>query len=146
MLAYKMSLDSNTAPTQQTWEVLKRKIVPYRKAAEKLVSFEEQTNHTAGVDTPDLDEYDLLRNTRSALKDQHALVEYNHILELGRRELARWRRLDADDADLALRVLNGVYQSYQQHPRPDTIARNSGRYGVSFCLSVAFTKIWCMTY
>jgi hypothetical protein len=141
MLAYKMSLDSNTAPTQQTWEVLKRKIVPYRKAAEKLVSFEEQTNHTgaAGATTPDLDDYDRLRNARSVLKDQHAFVEYNHILDLGRRELARWRRLDVDDADLALRVLNGVYQSYQQHPLPDTIAGSSGIYGLPF--PVTFIKI-----
>jgi hypothetical protein len=134
MLAYKMSLDSNTAPTQQTWEVLKRKIVPYRKAAEKLVSYEEQTNHTgaAGVTTPDLDEYDRLRAARSTLKDQHAFLEYNRVLDLGRRELARWKGLGVDDADLALRVLNGVYQSYQQHPLPDTIAGDRGIYGLPF--------------
>src|SRR3984885_11863914 len=134
MLAYKMSLDSNTAPTQQTWEVLKRKIVPYRKAAEKLVSFEEQTNHTGavGVDTPDLAEYERLRSERSALKEHHALLEYNCILDLGRRELARWKGLGVDDADLALRVLNGVYQSYQQQPLRDTIAGNSGIYGLPF--------------
>ena len=130
MLAYKMSLDSNTAPTQQTWEVLKRKIVPYRKLAERLVSFEEQTNHTGAVGvTPDLDEYERLRTARSALKEQHTFLEYNHILDLGRKELARWNRPDVDDADLALRVLNGVYQRYQQDPRPDTIA---GNYGLPF--------------
>jgi len=134
MLAYKMSLDSNTAPTKKTWEVLERKIVPYRKEAEKLVSFEEQTNHigAAGVDTPDLDAYELLRNARSALKSHNALAEYNRVLDLGRAELDRWRGLDVDDADLALRVLNGVYQSYQQHPLPDTIAGNSGIYGLPF--------------
>jgi hypothetical protein len=131
MLAYKMSLDSNTAPTQQTWEVLKRKIVPYRKEAEKLVSFEEQTNHT-GVATPDLDDYERLRSARSTRKERHALPEYNRVLDLGRRELAQWKGLGVDDADLALRVLNGVYQSYQQHPLPDTIAGDRGIYGLPF--------------
>jgi hypothetical protein len=133
MLAYKMSLDSNTAPTQQTWEALKRKIVPYREAAEMLVSFEEQSNHIGevGPHTPDLYEYDRLRKARATLRNHGNLVEQNHILDIGRIELARWKGLDVNDADLALRVLNSVYQSYQQRPIPTQIAETDGTCGSS---------------
>jgi hypothetical protein len=133
MLAYKMSLDSNTAPTQQSWEVLKRKIIPYREAAEMLVSFEEQHNHTGEIGplTPDLFEYDRLRKARDTLRRQGNFVVQNKILNIGRTELARWKGLDVDDADLVLRVLNGVYQVYQHRPIPTNIADADGTYGSS---------------
>jgi len=131
MLAYKMSLDSNTAPTPQTWEVLKRKIVPYREAAERLVSFEEQSNYTGevGQHMPELDEYNRLRNGRAMRRQQNTAGAHDHILGLGRAELARWRRLEVNDADLALRVLNGVYQSYQKQPILADIAERDGTRG-----------------
>lgn len=138
MLAYKMSLDSNTAPTQQTWEVLKRKIVPYREAAERLVSFEEQSNYTGdvGPHTPELVEYNRLRNRRALLRQQGPAGPQNRILDLGRSELARWTSREVNDADLALRVLNGVYQSYQRHPILTDMAEPDGTRGSSLPLRV----------
>jgi hypothetical protein len=136
MLAYKMSLDSNTAPTQQTWEVLKRKIVPYREAAERLVFFEEQSNYTGevGPHMPDLSEYDRLRKRRAALRHHGTFRALNHILNLGGIELTRWKRLEVNDADLALRVLNGVYQSYQRQPIQADIDEVDGTRGSSLLL------------
>jgi hypothetical protein len=133
MLAYKMSLDSNTAPTPQTWEVLKRKVVPYRETAERLVSYEEQSNHAGevGPHLRELFEYDRLRKRRIMLRQHGTLGEQNHILGLGRVELARWKSLEVNDADLALRVLNGVYQSYQRQPILGEIDEADGTRGLS---------------
>ena len=133
LLAFKMSLDSNTPPTQQSWEILKRKIIPYRAAAEKLVSFEEQHNHMGaiGPHLPDIYEYDRVQKLKATLRQQGNFVVQNHILDLGRTELARWKSLNVDDADLALRVLNGVYERYQQHPILADVAEVDGTYGLS---------------
>lgn len=121
MLAFRMALDANSPPTLKSWEVLKAKIVKHQAKAEKLVSYDEQMRNLVpgAIPTPDIAEFIALRTARSPSRPDgspHPLPEQSFVLNLGRKQLVHWKMLDVNDADLALQVLRGVFDAYEQEP------------------------------
>ncbi len=118
MLAFKMSLDANTEPSKKTWDILKAKIVPYRAEAEQLVSYEQQmlSNSRPGLEINDIDAFNRLRNTRlnktEPPGDEQNVM--NLVRQLAQEQLEHWKTHGANDADLVLRVLRGVFETYHR--------------------------------
>lgn len=119
MMAFKMSLDSNHEPTPRSWGDLKKKLLPHRAAAERLLELEQQNERYCRDRhaSPAILNYRLLYNVKTS--SSQPLPEQVLVTNLGQQQLNRWQDRKVADADLVLLVLKGVYEAYQRLPVTD---------------------------
>ena len=119
MMAFKMSLDSNHEPTLRSWRDLKNKLLPHRAAAERLLDLEQQNERyrTHGQVSPAIQNYRLLHKMRGI--SDLPLPEQAFVTNLGQHQLSCCKHRKVADADLALLVLQGVFDAYQRLPEVD---------------------------
>lgn len=116
-MAFKMSLDSNHEPTLRSWVDLKKKLLPCREAAERLLDLakENERYRRTGQPSSAIQNFRLLDNMRSRWSSSKSLLsEQIFVVKLGQQQLATCKDHKVADADLVLLVLDGVFSAYQR--------------------------------
>ncbi|KAK4945300.1 hypothetical protein LTR10_015459 [Elasticomyces elasticus] len=116
MAAFRKALKVDTPPTERSWTILKKKILPYRSQAQQVDDFNllmMQNPHASGAL---LDRFVLLREHRFDRKRFSGvyLPEQDFVLELGEKEFVRCLAAGVADEDLLLLCLKNVFDEYAQ--------------------------------
>lgn len=101
-------------PTDRSWEVLKKKIEPYRSHAELVLEFERLMEGTIPVRQQEHPVFKRLhehRNGRKALQPTYR-PEQQFVLQLGQAEFSKCTAEAVADEDLLLLCLKNVFDAY----------------------------------
>ncbi|KAL9624473.1 MAG: hypothetical protein Q9160_001436 [Pyrenula sp. 1 TL-2023] len=112
MIPYKNALNSNRPPTAASWDILKPKLLEARPDVEKIFEIESEEYSRNRVDR-----YNVLARHRLGQSSPEQLI----VLELARFILSEMQAIGVADADLVLRVLNGVYDVFEIRTRTDPV-------------------------
>jgi hypothetical protein len=122
MMPFKMSLDSNHEPTLRSWGDLKKKLLPHREAAEKLLDLVKQMEryYRNCPASPAIQDFRRLHSLRSRQSSSKPLLsEQVFIINLGQQQLVSCKERGVADADLLILVLKGVFDAYERLPVTD---------------------------
>lgn len=122
IMAFKMSLDSNTEPTARSWGDLKKKMLHHRAAAEALLDLQQQNKRyrELGQTSTAIQKFRRLHNLRSdSYSSKFSRQEQIFVITLGRQQLKSCQDRAVADEDLVLLVLKGVFEEYQKLPQSE---------------------------
>ncbi|KAI1613683.1 hypothetical protein EDD36DRAFT_434291 [Exophiala viscosa] len=137
MAAFRRALKVDTPPTERSWTVLKKKILPYRSQAQQVDDFNILMMQNPGAAGALVERFVLLREHRSDWKRFSGAYqpEQNFVLELGEKEFARCLAAGVADEDLLLLCLKNVFDEYAQLTTRPTGLNFDGTTGL-YCLSL----------
>ena len=123
MQAYHTAINSRRPPSEKCWLQLRSKVLGFRAAAERLVSYQRQAESFGGENAPDIECYSRLHEHRFALVRcrRELQDEQQYVVRLAKEELARCQSSTPSvaDEDLVLLILRNVFQRHYNTPLPD---------------------------
>jgi hypothetical protein len=120
MHAYHTAINSRRPPSEKCWAQLRLKILGFRAAAERLVSYQRQAESFGGANLPDIERFSYLHSHRFARGRgrRELLREQQYVIQLAKEELLRCQNSTPPiaDEDLVLLTLRNVFQRHYQTP------------------------------
>ena len=116
MTSFCMALDSNRAPNDAQWNVLRPKLLTDLPEAQRLARISQaEQDYQNGLNPPEIELYRNLHHHRN----QESTTEQRYVLNLARRSLEAVVARGVADTDFALAVLRHVHVTYGRIERSD---------------------------